>query len=259
MNSKETTFFKTPHFPVYLLSILVAILNSCALSPMYVQIESDIAFEYTLLPLIMNYAVLLFDTLYMAFLIAALVFSIYGIHKGIVSKKETYSYVIAIVLVKHILNLVVSSIIDGYIDIAFDIPMALYTILIDLLILAVIALISNHMCKKHFTRARAMIKATKYLEALEYNESEDVFPFKGFFKIKNNPILMPLFAGALITSLLFIIQRLFADFVVLGAPSTIIELVDIILSYLGDVLFGLISYVASRYAVSYIFYKANDN
>ncbi len=258
MTKNNSPAAKSPHFPIYLLSLLVAILNSCALSPIYVQIESNISFEYTVLPIVLNYTVLVFDTLYISFLISSLAYSVYGTHKGRVNKTETYIFIVTIVLLKHILNLVVSSVIDGYIDIAFDIPMVIYSIAIDLLVLAVIALIANHMCKKHFAHVRAMLKASKYIETVDYDEMENVYPFKGFFRIKKNPILIPAFAGAVITSLIFIVQRLFADFVVLGAPSTVFELLDIFISYLGDIVFGLLAYTASYFALSYIFLKDNN-
>ena len=38
-----------------------------------------------------------------------------------------------------------------------------------------------------------MQKASKYLAAVEYDEMQDVYPFKGFFKFKNNPVLAPAF------------------------------------------------------------------
>lgn len=259
MTSNNSNSAKSPHYIIYLLSLFVAIMNSCALSPIYVQIESDISFEYTILPLILNYAVLLFDTLYISLLISAVTYSVYGFYKGHVDKKQTFIFVICIVFLKHVLNLTVSSIIDGYIDYTFDIPMVIYTMVIDLLVLSVITLISNHMCKKHFAHAKAMMKASKYIDTVDYSEMDDVFPFKVFFKIKRNPVLIPAIAGAIITSLIFIVQRLFADFVVLGAPSTIFELVDIFISYLTDILFGLLSYTVSYFALSYIFLKEVNN
>ena len=259
MIKNNSIFSKSPHLIIYFLSLFIAILNACALSPIYVQIETNIAFEYTVFPLILNYLILIFDTLYISFLVAAVAYSIYEIYSGNGNKKVTYLFVIIIVCLKHILNLVISGIIDGYIDISFDIPMALYSILIDLLVIAVIAIISKRMCKKHFAHVKAMLKASKYLEAVDYDEMEDVFPFKGFFKIKKNPVLIPAFSAAIITSLLFICQRLFADFVVLGAPSTLFELLDILLSYIGDVLFGLLAYTASYFALYYIFLNKQNN
>ena len=252
MNKNNLSPSHTQHIHIYLLSLFVAVLNSCILSPLYVQIESNIAYEYTILPMVLNNAVLIFDTLYIAFLVAALAYSIYGTFGGCINKRETYLFVISIILIKHILNLVVSSIIDGYIDISFDIPMTIFSIVIDLLTMVIIALVAKHMCKKHFAHVRAMLKASKYLEAVNYDEMENVFPFKGFFKIKKNPVLIPAFTGAVITSLIFIVQRLFADFVVLGAPSTFVELIDIFISYIGDIIFGLLSYTASYFALTYI-------
>lgn len=257
LNNNTNGGVRSPRLAIILLSLLVAVLNSCVLSPIYVQIESDIAFEYTILPIVLNYAVLLFDTLYISFLVAALAYSVYGIHIGTESKKGTYD-VIAVVLLKHVLNLTVSSIIDGYIDVPFDVPMTIYTIIIDLLLLTVVAIVANHLCKRHLQHVKKMQKASKYLAAVEYDEMQDVYPFKGFFKFKNNPVLAPAFVGAAITVILFVTQRLFADFVVLGAPSSFIEIIDIFVSYIGDFLFGLISYTASYFALSYILLNLNN-
>lgn len=260
MQNNITTGTRSPRFAILLLSLIVAVLNSCVLSPVYVQIESNIAFEYTILPIILNYAVLTFDTIYISLLVAALAYSVYGIHSRTEGKRETYVYIIGIVVLKHVVNLTVSSVIDGYIDVSFDIPMTIYTIIIDLLLLAIVALVANHVCKLHFAHVRTMLKASRHLEAVEYNEMENVYPFKGFFRIKHNPLLVPALTGAIITSFLLIIQRLFADFVVLGAPSNFIEIIDIFLSYIGDVLFGLMSYTVSYFSLSYVMLKmTNDN
>lgn len=260
MLTNSTTGTRSPRFAIILLSLIVAVLNSCVLSPIYVQIESNIAYQYTLMPIILNYAVLTFDTIYISLLVAALAYSVYGIHTGSENKKETSIYTVGIVVLKHVVNLTVSSVIDGYIDVSFDIPMTVYSIIIDLLLLAIVALVANHVCKKHFARVKTMLKASKYLEAVEYDEMENVYPFKGFFRIKSNPLLVPAITGAAITAFLLIIQRLFADFVVLGAPSNLIEIIDIFLSYIGDVIFGLISYTVSYFSLSYILLKRfSDN
>jgi len=255
MNNKPLSIVNTPHFPLYLLSFIIAILNSCVLSPIYIQIENNIAFEYTALPIILNYLVLLFDTAYIALLFASLSYSIYAIHKGQVSKKSTAAVIFTIVFLKHTLNLLASSVIDGYIDISFDIPMTLYMILIDLLMLSVVAIVANQKCKTHFEHAKAMIKASKYIQTVEYSEQDEIFPFKSFIRIKKHPILLPIFLGAILSSGLLVAQRLFADFVVLDSPSTLFEIFDIVISYATDILFGLVCYTVSYFAVTIAFLK----
>ena len=98
MTKNNSSISNTQHLPILLLSIFVALMNSCVISPIYVQIESNIAFEYTLLPLILNYTVLLFDTLYISFLTAVLAYSVYGMYNGFISKKSTYIYLVSIVI-----------------------------------------------------------------------------------------------------------------------------------------------------------------
>lgn len=256
--NKSNGILSSPQFPIYILSLIVAVLNSCLLSPIYIQIENNITFEYTPLPIILNYVILLFDVLYIALLFSSVSFSVYLLHKGIGKKSSTIIPTVAIVFLKHVLNLTASSIIDSYIDVSFDIPMTLYMIVIDLLMLSVVAIVANHYAKKHFAHAKAMAKASKYLEAVEYNEIDDVFPFKGFWKFKNHPVLMPVFIGAVISAGIFVIQRLYADIVVLGAPSTFAEIIDITISYATDILYGVIAYAISYFASAYIFLKHSE-
>lgn len=258
MNNSKHSIASSPQFIVYILSLIVATLNSCILSPIYIQIENNITFEYTPLPIILNYVILLFDMIYIALLFSAAAFSVYSIHKGIEKKSNVLILTIIIVVLKHVLNLIASSIIDSYIDVSFDIPMTLYLVLIDLFILLVVAIVANHCSKKHFAHAKSMIKAAKYLESVEYNEIDDVFPFKGFWRFKNHPVLLPAFVGAVISAGLFVIQRLFADFVVLAAPSSFAEIIDIMISYTTDILYGLIAYTVSYFAASYIFLKHTE-
>ena len=257
--NKSNSIFSSPQFPIYLLSLIVAVLNSCLLSPIYIQIENNITFEYTPLPIILNYVILLFDVLYISLLFSSVSFSVYSVHKGIGKKINSIIPTIAIVFLKHVLNLTASSIIDSYIDVSFDIPMTLYLIVIDLLMILVVAIVANHYSRKHFAHAKAMVKASKYLEAVEYNEIDDVFPFKGFWKFKSHPVLLPVFIGAVISAGIFVIQRLYADIVVLGAPSTFAEIIDITISYTTDILYGIIAYATSYFASAYIFLKHTEN
>ena len=257
--NKSNSIFSSPQFPIYLLSLIVAVLNSCLLSPIYIQIENNITFEYTPLPIILNYVILLFDVLYIALLFSSVSFSVYSVHKGIEKKSSAIIPTIAIVFLKHVLNLTASSIIDSYIDVSFDIPMTLYLIVIDLLMILVVAIVANHYSRKHFAHAKAMAKASKYLEAVEYNEIDDVYPFKGFWKFKNHPVLLPVFIGAVISAGIFVIQRLYADIVVLGAPSTFAEIIDITISYTTDILYGIVAYATSYFASAYIFLKHTEN
>lgn len=257
-NAKRTNAVSLPaHFHILLLSVLLVILTSCLLSPIYTQIENDVTFMYTVLPIILNYVILFFETVYLSLLFAVVSYVVYGFHKGEETKTSNIIYIIAVVVLKHVLNLAVSSIIDSYIDVAFDVPITLLLLLADTLTLAVVWLVANHKCKRHFAHAKKMQKASKYLNTIEYSESAAIYPFNGFFNLKN-PIIFPIFAGAMISVSALIIQRLYADFIVLGVPASLYEVIEIILAYLIDILLGLAGYTAAYFAASYIFVSKND-
>ncbi len=246
-----------PYLPILILSFIIAIISACILSPIYTQIISDVTIMYTVLPIIVDYVVIIFDTLYIALIFAIVSYSSYSYLKGCESRLLSISLVSGVIVLKHLLNLTVSSIMDNHIDITFDIPVTLILIAADLLAVAAVRLISLNRSRKHLARARKMQKAARYLDNVVYDEEAEVFPFSSLLNIKN-PVLFPIFISMVISVALFWSQRLFADFVVLGLPSSIFEIIEIILSYASDILLGVIGYVAAYYAISYSFIKNSD-
>ena len=99
-----------PHLSIYIISLLLIVLTSCILSPIYMQVGNDIVFMYTVLPIILNYAILLFETMYLALIFAGVAYSAYAINKGTEKKIPNIIYPLSLVFIKHVLNLLVSSI-----------------------------------------------------------------------------------------------------------------------------------------------------
>ena len=69
MTNKTKSIFSL-QFPIYLISLLLIILTSCVLSPIYMQVGNDVVFMYTIVPIVLNYAILLFETMYLALVLA---------------------------------------------------------------------------------------------------------------------------------------------------------------------------------------------
>lgn len=256
--SDKTRIIKSPQLPVYLISLLLIILTSCVLSPIYMQVGNDIVFMYTVAPIILNYAILLFETMYLALVLSAVAYSAYAINLGTEKKIPSIVYPMALVFIKHTLNLLVSSIIDSYIDVTFDLPITIMLMLVDALIIALVWIIADRKSKRHLARAKKIIKATKYLNTVEIDDPLVVYPFRGFFNFKN-PILISIFIGTVIITASMIIQRMYADIFVLGAPSTFFEIAEIIISYLLDILLGVAGYTTAYFAASYIFLRKDKN
>lgn len=239
---------------VYLLALLLILLTSCVLSPIYMQIGNDVVFMYTLLPIVLDFVILLFETMYIALLFAGVAYSVYSINTNSEKKLPNVLYPLTIIFLKHTLNLLISSVIDSYIDLTFDIPVTLLLVCADALLVSLVWLIADRQIKKHLERVRKIQKAAKYVDTAEYNEQMEIYPFGGFFNFKH-PILSAIAFGALITTLSFIVQRAYADFVVLGAPTTIFEIIEMILAYFLDIVLGVVTYATAYFGVSYIFLK----
>lgn len=246
-----------PHIPIYIISLLLVVLNSCILSPIYMQVGNDVVYMYTVLPIILNYAILLFETMYLALIFAGVAYSAYAVNNGTEKKIPNIVYPLSLVFVKHSLNLLVSSIIDSYIDITFDLPVTIMLMFVDVLIIAVVAIIANHKSRLHFARVKRIMKATKYLDTVDLDTSLDIFPFGGFFNLKN-PVIISIISGAIITTTAMIIQRLYADIFVLGAPGAFFEVAEMFIAYILDLLLGLAGYATSYFAATYIFLREDS-
>lgn len=245
---------KSPHLSIYIISLLLIVLTSCVLSPIYMQIGNDVVYMYTFLPIILDYAILLFETMYLALIFAGVAYSAYAINNGTEKKIPNIVYPLSLIFVKHALNLLVSSIIDSYIDITFDLPVTFILMCVDALIIAVVWIIANHKSILHFTKVKKIMKAAKYLDTAEYDNALDIFPFNGFINLKN-PIIFAIFIGAIISTGSMIIQRLYADIFVLGVPGSIFEIAEMFIAYIFDLLLGLAGYTTSYLAVTYIFLR----
>ena len=221
------------------------------------QVGNDVVYMYTVLPIILNYAILLFETMYLALIFAGVAYSAYAVNNGTEKKIPNIVYPLSLVFVKHSLNLLVSSIIDSYIDITFDLPVTIMLMFVDVLIIAIVAIIANHKSRLHFARVKKIMKATKYLDTVDLDTSLDIFPFGGFFNLKN-PVIISIISGAIITTIAMIIQRLYADIFVLGAPGTFFEVAEMFIAYILDLLLGLAGYATSYFAATYIFLREDS-
>lgn len=254
MTNKTKSIFSL-QFPIYLISLLLIILTSCVLSPIYMQVGNDVVFMYTIVPIVLNYAILLFETMYLALVLACVSHSVYAINKGTAKTVPSIVYPLALVFIKHTLNLLVSSIIDSYIDVTFDLPVTIMLMGIDALIIALVWVVADRKFKRHCEREKKLLKASKYLDTVDIDESIAIYPFRGFFNFKN-PVIIAIFTGAAIITASMLMQRVYADLFILGAPETVFEIGEIVLSYLFDILLGFAGYATSYFAASYIFTRS---
>lgn len=243
-----------PYFPMLIISLITAVISSCVLSPMYTQICSDVTLMYTVLPIVIDYLIIVFDIIYISLIFAIISCSAYAYMKGEERKFNGLLLSGAVIILKHILNLTVSSIIDNYIDVTFDIPLTIILIAADLVTIIIVRIIAVKRSARHLAHAKKMEKAAKYLDNVIYDQNADIFPFGSLFNIRN-AVLFPIFVGIVLSVSVLIIQRLFADFVVIGLPSSFYEVMEIIISYISDIVLGIIGYVAAYYAAVYTFTK----
>ena len=258
MNNNKISNYNFPdYFPMLVIALITAIISACILSPIYTQISSDIVLMYTILPIIVDYLIIVFDIIYVSILFAVISCSAYNTFKIEESKNTGFLLACAVVFLKHVLNFTVSSIVDNYIDVAFDIPLTLILILLDVISLFIVKAVALKKCKKHFNHAKRMQKAAKYLENVVYDENAEIYPFGSLLNYKN-PIIFPIFVGIIITISVLLLQRLYADFIMIGMPGSFFEVAEIVIAYLSDILLGIRGYISAYYAASYVFIKKSN-
>lgn len=245
------------HWLILISAFLCILLYTCVIAPAYISTVKDVVYVNSVLPLVLSILKTLFETLISAILIAFTVYSIYientHKYKGEQALIPFYGFWASaiLILIQYILN-AISSLISGELTEISDVFgfSALFTPLVDIIIILVVALIANSMSKTHFIRAHQLRKASKYVPGSLYNERTDVYPFGSFISLKNI-ILRPVFIGSLIMVSLLLVQRIITD-IGLGAPTKISEVNEMVFYYLFDIMQGVVAYTASYFTVSFL-------
>ena len=67
-NNASSSFIAPAYLPMLLISLFTAIISSCVLSPLYTQISSNVMLMYTILPMVLEYLIIIFDIIYISLL-----------------------------------------------------------------------------------------------------------------------------------------------------------------------------------------------
>ncbi len=180
------------------------ILHSCIVSPLYTITDSNVAYR-GILSLSLRF---LYETIDLFVIFFSLAVMIYGLCRlGGKNMRSVIALAMLAPVFKYILKIIVSPIVDGFVDIdQFFID--IYTLGIsgglEILQLTVIVLLSYIGIKKYRIRQEVMRKAYEKMghnKDVEYKE--DLLPFDKIFGVKN-----PLQRGAFIASIVVLTVRI---------------------------------------------------
>ncbi|MBO4790773.1 MAG: hypothetical protein J5592_00675 [Clostridia bacterium] len=239
-------------------SAAAAALLSCVINPLYIVFTSDIVYLQTILPTLFGILSDLFDNMISAVLIAVAAAAAYLFRSAGdgQSKKRTAGirYLIlpcGIIFLKSLLNFLATLVLQGFVTFeTADLVFTLVNCATEWLILAVAFIVSSALTRARLERTSRLARAYA-TQGRDYpGERAEVYPFRGFFSVKN-PVLSGILWASLTLLLPLVISRLIYD-ISLGAPADIDEAAAIPIGYLSDLFWSFLVYTAGFFTASSI-------
>ena len=237
INAKIKATKKRLGLCVILTTLVLFGLSCFLLSPLYVSLSSNILYRDSFIADLIN---LINNVFYIA--VYAVCFSafIYSVYKF--GTKRSFPLVIiycTAVFLRYIANIIVQTFTDGVFPAFEELSPAILGYIFDLLTAFAVILIA-HLCLKNINMGKA---------------KSACLPFQKLY-LNSNPLQnASLFTGILLASIK-ILTRIIYD-IGYGAPTSILDLLRMIVYYLSDVLICVIIYLASLLLIMYFDKKDN--
>ncbi len=223
-------------------SAVFLVLSSLILTPLYIYTCSDVVYLKTVLPEILEIIIDIVDVAAYAVCFATIIYSIFKFS----FKKSTGLIFIycGYVFLKYLVNLVISSVVDGVFSPSDIIYVVIYFAL-DIIIFSIILLISNIFLRRYYERRATVEKANNTLGKKTDSVYDELFAVKKFFSPKN-----PLQCAALVTGMILSAAKLLSRIrydIFYGAPTSLADGMWMLTYYVSDILIALIVYAISVY------------
>lgn len=255
-NNGKTVDLKKRLFLMVLLAVYpICILQSCVLSPIYTITDSNVS--YDILPIVLKYLGIVIDIFNIFFSLSIV---IYGLIRYSLSEiRSTFIMVIAAPLLKNLLKLLLSPIVDGKPSVEFFLmdmySLGLSAVLEIIQLLVIIYVVYKFVIAKYKEKVARINKAADRL-GKDKIPSTAILPFEGMLDIKN-----PLQFGALISSIIVVAVRVIMlvihDINMKWFPADINNALIFFGGYIIEIVVGLLGYFLMIYV--FISIGANDS
>lgn len=212
------------------------------LAPLYTYVSTNVILYMSVLPQILALLLDAVDILSYAVCFSIIIYSVF-----LLSLKKSTAVIcsyICLLFMKYSSNFVMSMIVSGDAFNFDDMTLAILPFFFDVIILAIILAVSHR-------------QIAKYNERKALRACEEVYPFKALLSLQN-PLLSSAFVFALIMSVVKILPRIRYD-ILLGAPTSLSEVLWMCIYYLGDVLSGVIIYTVAIFVFTKLCKKYGTN
>jgi hypothetical protein len=237
INGKTKATKKRLRLCVILTTLVLFGLSCFLLSPLYVSLSSNVLYSGGFVTGLINF---INNTFYIA--VYAVCFSafIYSVDK--LGTKHSFALVVTYcvaVLLRYIANVIVQTFLDGVFPSFRELSPAIWGCLFDILIALAVILIA-HLCFKNIGKNKA---------------KNACLPFEKLYESSNPLQKASLLTGILLASIK-VLTRVIYD-IGYGAPTSILDLLRMIVYYISDVLICVIIYLASLLLIMYFDKKNN--
>ena len=227
------------------------VLNIVCIAPLYSILYNNIQFQTGPLPTIIHYIMDFFDVLAFTAAYALIIFSL-----TLLKKKNTVlislSYV-SILILKIPLRLLMEQLINHSLtnpkEIIMNLLVALFYFVIEILQFLTVFAVATYVSKKYL-RAIDILSTSKRKSKYKV---EYILPIKKFLN-KYNPLLRISIYSGLIIVLFRVLTQLITD-IELGAPTSLILTIILIILYATSIIYGVVSYFLSIFIFNK-FYKS---
>lgn len=241
MNSNDKHIKKIVFRYVIISALVFWGLSSLIFSPLYVLTSSNVLYRNTNLPELFDLLIQVCDILMYSVGLSSVIYSIYRFKiSNSVSLIMTYC---CASFIRYTVNIVMTIVFDGSISVSEDIVVSMIYFALDALVVFVISLIASTICKRFYDNALATEKANNILGIRNESVRSQIFPFKSIYS-KANPLQSSALVAGIILAALKIFSRLLYD-IYIGLPTSLSDMVWMIVYYVSDVLICAIVYLVS--------------
>lgn len=247
---EEKKAIKTLAVFMLLFCLLPILLNIACLAPIYSVLYSNVRFQGTALPEIIRYVMDLFDIIAFSSAYALLIYS-FIFYKKKAKIFITLSY-IGILLLKMPLKLLVEQILNHSItdstDLIKNLILLLFYFVIELLQFSVVFNIT-YIVSKNYLRAINILSNDK--KRNQSKKIESILPIKKFVN-RDNPLLRIGLYSAITVVVFRVLTQLITD-IELGAPESFQMALILIVLYLTNIIYGVITYFVSIFIYNFTY------
>lgn len=215
---------------------VTVVLVSFVLGPLFSSLDSNTLTQGSIWTVLIYYVLKAISFLIYPAVLSLTIYSVY--RYSLSGNKAVLAISLACTLVRYSVDVIANLFTESLTSVSIF-STIIYT-LIDFVIIFVTAIVSDNLITPRLEAEKMQAKASRALN-VEF-EQKTYLPFGSLTDTKN-PVILSAMIGSACVAVLQIISRIRYD-VMLGAPQSITDGLGMVLAYLGDVVLGIVTFLA---------------